>query len=327
MNNVLIVGAGQLGSRHLQALAQLDKKFAIYVIDPSIKSLEIAQQRYSDVSREHSPTVEYIPDIKLIEGLNIEVCVVATNAAIRFELVKKLTQLVDIKYLILEKVLFQSISQLDQAKELLKQSKIKTWVNCPRRQFPAYQDLAKKYQYAQSISLHVIGKNWGLACNAIHFIDLLHYLTNFSQYSLNYQKDVKIIDSKRAGYKEIVGGLDAHSDDQKHHLFLTCEHTECGQVMLDISVEIDGEHIELLEREGIARWLDKEGDVIKDAPLKVLFQSQLTHKVVLDLIERGECELTPISISAMLHREFLEKTSLLFTSEGSDSIEQVVPIT
>ncbi|MCV3262394.1 Gfo/Idh/MocA family oxidoreductase [Vibrio harveyi] len=71
-DNLLIIGAGQLGSRHLQALAQLDDKFSIYVLDPFEQSLEVAKQRYQEVAQETSPEVTYVTDMEAIAGLNVE---------------------------------------------------------------------------------------------------------------------------------------------------------------------------------------------------------------------------------------------------------------
>ncbi|MCV3262395.1 hypothetical protein OGZ01_01395 [Vibrio harveyi] len=160
----------------------------------------------------------------------------ATNAAVRLGIVKQLVEKLTVQYLVLEKVLFQSVAQLVEAEKLLANAGVKTWVNCPRRLFPAYQALKQQYQGAQSVVLEVTGSNWGLGCNAIHFIDLWNYLAGFSSYKLDFQADVSVIDSKRSGYKEIIGGLAAQAG--RHKLYLQCDQTESGQVMVDISVTI-----------------------------------------------------------------------------------------
>lgn len=324
-DNLLIIGAGQLGSRHLQALAQLDDKFSIYVLDPSEQSLDVAKQRYQEVAQETSPEVTYVTDMEAIAGLNVEVAIVATNAAVRLGIVKQLAEKLTVKYMVLEKVLFQSVPQLVEAEKILANAGVKTWVNCPRRQFPVYQALAQQYQDAQSVVLEVTGSNWGLGCNAIHFIDLWNYLAGFSNYELAFQTDVSVIDSKRPGYKEIAGGLSAQAE--QHKLSLQCDQTESGQVMVDISVTIDGERIELSEREGTVRWLDHDGETVKESPLQTLFQSQLSNKVVLDLINKQECELTPLATSSMLHEEFLRKAVPIFDPGARNEVEQLVPIT
>ena len=328
MKKLLIVGAGQLGSRHLQALAGLSSDtYQISVVDPVDASLIIAKQRYQEVSLATSPNCNFVNSLEALAGEMFEVAVVATNAAIRLQVVKALLQQVKVKFLILEKVLFQSVSQLDEACELLTKHGVKTWVNCPRRQFVAYQELAERFKHAQSMTLNVRGYNWGLGCNAIHFVDLWHYFTDFSDYSLHFAPDCRIIDSKRSGYKEVLGSLSASSQDQRHHLSLSCLPSEDSQVSLEIEATCDNERYQLSEREGEIRHLDAQGRVIKCTPMKIRYQSQLTNEVVQTLVATGECPLTPLPISAMLHKPFLMSVAALFEPKSPLDPHNLAPIT
>lgn len=51
MKNILLIGAGQLGSRHLQGIAKIDFKANICVVDPSEISIEIAKERYKQINK------------------------------------------------------------------------------------------------------------------------------------------------------------------------------------------------------------------------------------------------------------------------------------
>ncbi|EHA1124973.1 hypothetical protein FG475_07500 [Vibrio navarrensis] len=328
MKKLLIVGAGQLGSRHLQALAGLSgDTYQISVVDPVDASLIIAKQRYQEVSLATSPNCNFVHSLETLAGELFEVAVVATNAAIRLQVVKALLQQVKVKFLILEKVLFQSVAQLDEACELLAEHGVKSWVNCPRRQFVAYQELAERFKHAQSLTLNVRGYNWGLGCNAIHFVDLWHYFTDFSDYSLYFAPDCRIIDSKRSGYKEVLGSLSASSQDQRHHLSLSCLASEDSQVSLEIEATCDNERYQLSEREGEIRHLDAQGGVIERTPMQIRYQSQLTNEVVQTLVATGECPLTPLSISAMLHKPFLMSAAALFEPKSPIDPHNLAPIT
>ena len=48
--NIGLIGAGQIGSRHLQGLAKSTLQYKIYVVDPDEKSLSVAKIRYQEVS-------------------------------------------------------------------------------------------------------------------------------------------------------------------------------------------------------------------------------------------------------------------------------------
>ena len=46
MINIAIIGAGELGSRHLQALAHLEEDATIQVVDSSEESRQITMERF-----------------------------------------------------------------------------------------------------------------------------------------------------------------------------------------------------------------------------------------------------------------------------------------
>jgi pyrroline-5-carboxylate reductase len=47
----VIIGAGELGSRHLPGLLQYEPIQEIYVVDPSETALQIAQSRAAEIAR------------------------------------------------------------------------------------------------------------------------------------------------------------------------------------------------------------------------------------------------------------------------------------
>lgn len=322
--SILLIGAGQLGSRHLQALAQLNNTFCVFVVDPSSESLEIAEQRYLEVKLADSPLAKFITNLDAVQGKTFDVCIVSTSAAIRLEVVKKMLKTVDVQYVLLEKVLFQSTNQLLEAEKILVDNGVKTWVNFPRRQFESYQALAQKYQNAKSVSVTVEGSNWGLACNAIHFIDLWHYFAGFADYSLDFTNNTYVIDSKRIGYKELIGGLMAKSQNGNHKLDLRC--TAEGPASLKITAKFDQDTLEISEENGLIHWVNTSGETYKTVDLEVLYQSQLTNKVVTSLIDTGNCELTLLSDSIMLHSQFLNEALPLFSNQKATELD-LVPIT
>jgi saccharopine dehydrogenase-like NADP-dependent oxidoreductase len=63
MMNIVIIGAGHLGSRHLQALAHLEEQAFVQVIDPSEDSRTIAEKRFKEACQATAGNVKlaYIP--------------------------------------------------------------------------------------------------------------------------------------------------------------------------------------------------------------------------------------------------------------------------
>ena len=57
---LLIIGAGQLGSRHLQGLSKINNDIEIAVVDPNRDALELAHNRYEEMpSNSHIHSVDY----------------------------------------------------------------------------------------------------------------------------------------------------------------------------------------------------------------------------------------------------------------------------
>ena len=150
MTNITLVGAGQLGSRHLQALANVTFPCNFSVIDPHENSLKVAKERYHEVNNQKHQ-IQFLSNLSEVKDNNIDLAIVATNANVRYEIVSNLVHNFNLKNIILEKVVFQSIPQFEKAMDLFKKNKIKAWVNCPRRMFPFYQKLHEMLKGQENI--------------------------------------------------------------------------------------------------------------------------------------------------------------------------------
>lgn len=305
MKNIAIIGAGQLGSRHLQALAGLDGGASIQVVDPSPKSLQVAQERYLQVDNgPQGPTVQFLTDIG---GLSpqIDFCVVATGADVRYRVLESLLASRQVTYLLLEKVLFQSVAELEAAGDLLRKSGASAWVNCPRRLYPFYASLKEKTAPVGDVRYAVTGGEWGMACNAIHFLDHLAWLVEDELVSLDFSGLERTIhQSKRPGFIEVFGTLRGRfSRGAEIELTATRGATPAPRLTVVSSgqrLDVDETSREAFVRRETENW--REEKVTFDLP----FQSALTHLVVQDLSAHGSCGLTPFDESARLHRVFLE---------------------
>jgi predicted dehydrogenase len=204
---VAIIGAGNLGARHLQAVAQIVRPIKIYVVDVLPSSLNAAQTAYDQVSHDSVVEIQFLTSIDKI-CTDVDVAVIATSSLIRKQVITELFKQIHVKYLILEKFLFPSLDDYDEIGDLLKKHSCKAWVNCGRRMQHAYQYLKKYFQDESNIIFSVTGGNWGLGCNGIHMIDIIAFLLEDANFSFGTTYlDPGYIDSKRHGYIELTGTL------------------------------------------------------------------------------------------------------------------------
>lgn len=327
MLNFLLIGAGQLGSRHLQALALSDfSDVSIQVVDPSSQALKVAQERWGQVVKSpYIKSIEFFADFADVKR-DVDLCIIATNASCRLQVLRALLSHARVRQLVLEKVLFQSAEQLEEASRLLRSVETQAWVNCPRRMFPLYLALRSRLADEQKLNLQVQGSNWGLACNAIHFIDLWAMLGGQQSYVIDTSGlDDVVIESKRFGYKEVSGTLRGRAGDRTFSLTSTAG---VDEVPLRIMIETERFIINIDESLGECMVQEREGGAREVLPFSVLYQSQLSHRIGIQLLASNvsSCELTSFSESASLHTPFLQGL-LEFFRRQDDQTHTLCPIT
>lgn len=323
--NIAVIGAGQLGSRHLQALALLENPAEFFIVDPSEANRKVARERWQQIEGWEKHNLSDYNSLAEIPVSKIDVAIVATNSGVRKKVVQELLTSFQLQYLILEKFLFQHPDHYGEVAELLRQKRVKAYVNCPRRMFPAYIKLKGLLVKNTPLRMEVIGNQWGLGCNGIHFIDLFSWLCGEPELRWQDELDEGHIPSKRAGYAEFSGTLVGKTLNGSH-LSLTCY--QGGPP--NISVRISSAQSRFIIAESLGQaWMEvvgKEQVSLSQFDYKVLFQSQLTHRCVQDLMDKGDCELTPYSESVELHLPFL-KVLLEHYNKNQQQKTELCPIT
>ena len=296
MAEVVIIGAGQLGSRHLQGLKTARSSLNIWVLDNNPASLNVAEERYNSVNAVGEKAVHFVNDIQLLPN-ELDLVIVATGSKPRSSIVRSLTNNKHIQNFVLEKVLFPSLCEYEEIADLLEANEIKCWVNCPRRMYGYYQRLHDEIDNSQPLHMSLIGKDWGLCCNAMHFIDVFKYLCKDEIKSVSNSDIVpEIIESKRPGYIEMNGKLTVTSMN--------------GNILiLESTKEYNGDMI-LTIRNGEKEWIicEPKGWLKcndNEYTIHVPFQSQLTGELTDMILGKGTCPLASYNESAKMHKVFL----------------------
>ena len=306
-SHVAIIGAGQLGSRHLQGLSHIGLDIDISVIDPNPNSLELAQRRYEDMpSNSHILSICYDQDITKMNR-EIDLAIIATNADVRLEVIENLLNNFNVNYFILEKVVFQSIQDFEYIMPILESCKIKTWVNCTRRLFPFFQKLRKETILSDSVRICLKGSSWGLASNTIHMLDLLAFLSGQTEISLSIDYlDNEVYESKRQGFIEFGGGLRANSTRGDELELLDKRDKE---IFSEMSIEFNDKRFKVIELDKL-KLESKENQISLEYSSNgksyyVPLQSELTGIQVERILKDGKSQLTSLNESYLLHRSML----------------------
>lgn len=299
-----IVGAGQIGSRHLQALCQLKSPARIDLVDPSNESLQIAQKRFAEAYSPKNHAIELhchknpddLPDV-------LDLVIVATNSDVRTEVIHHIAGLRSVKNFLLEKVLFQRKEQYFEMERFLKENPIPTWVNCWMRTTDLFKQIKSALNLKHSIQMKVEGPQWRMGGNSIHFMDLFSFLTGSGDFKFtDVHLENKLLDSKRAGFKEFLGQI-AGKNFRGDSLELICHDKGDGPTRVEV---VNGpEKYQVAGLSGNVDFKSSNGLANRIGQATLPYQSQLTHLWVDDILTRGSCDLPTYSESMPLHLELI----------------------
>lgn len=297
MRNIAIIGAGQLGSRHLQALALYNGELNIYIIDPKNASLEISKKRYEQVDNYQNKNIYFGNHISILPK-KLDFAIIATTSAQRLEILKQLLKHSKVDYLLMEKFLFPKVNEYEQALKLISDNKVKAYVNCARRAWPIYQEIRNAVSGDLNINVTVSGSNWNMASNSIHFFDLYFYLSGDKKMKISTKAlDPELISNKRDGYIEVTGALNGISSNGE--IQLNSNNLESAPV--EILIESDKHKYIILEEKEVVRIYEDDKNYVREEKIKALKQSELTHNIFQQLIETDTCDLVPFEESTTHH--------------------------
>jgi hypothetical protein len=291
-----------LGSRHLQGV--LKDKFTeeVWIIDEWRSSLELAFQRSREIS--HNATLHFQEDFTNLP-IEADLCIISGTANVRLSCCQEVLSRTKIKFLVLEKILFNSLPDFQRAEKLLKKfPAMKIWVNHARRMFPFYGEVKEQLQVLKSNQLfvEVSGSEWGLACNALHFIDLWCFLreTELSGVDFNHASN-SIIESKRSAFIEVKGLVKAQFSNGDEMSLLS----EISKDYIPISMKIKGENCEFVIYEYEHFYFK---DLFTNSTIvegRMELQSDLSNLLVSHIRNGKEVLLTPIVDSLPMHSLFI----------------------
>ena len=190
----------------MQGLATCQIPLKITVVDPSKESLKRAIARWDEVVCENS--LHSIHFSITLEKLHrqVDLCLVTTTADMRVSVVEQILSTNRVQYWVLEKVLAQSEDQINRLEQLLLSTE-GAWVNTPRRAYSWHQQIHKQLPTSQVWQVVGAGGGWGMACNSIHFIDLIAWWTEEELVSVDTTGLENWFPSKRNSFGRYMGSL------------------------------------------------------------------------------------------------------------------------
>lgn len=320
VTHVLLVGAGQLGSRYLQGLKSVPEPLNVSVVDTSVEALVLAERRWDEagLAGPHPrPMFQESVREAVERGPAVwDLAIVSTTAKHRLEVVTEIVDGTAIERWVLEKVLAQSSSDVLALMDLV-ETVSAAFVNTCLRMMPGYGAL--KNLVVPPLRVEILGGRWGIASNAIHFVDMIVWMTGAQVLDVVAGSDAGgWYRSKRPDYFDMTGGIDAAFTDGSN-LAMAARANE-DPLIISIT-DSAGSSWTINQASGVAR--SGKG---KTFQVDFELQSEMTPRLVTQLLTESSCDLTTLQDSARMH-ELLLDALLHDWNAAAGSSDSRVPIT
>lgn len=272
--NICIVGVGNIGMRYVQGITKMFPDAELFLVDCDARLKELTKLKLGNV--------------KLVTSLDqvrksIDLFVVATSCDPRLSIYKQCLDL-DPQYIILEKYLFKSREEFEECVSLTRvPTFVNQWLYGSKTFDPLFEDKAR--------SVELTGSGWGLACNAVHWIDVLKRHMNITHLQVGSDTTIsKVFPSKRAGYEEIFGKLEFVDSDSDKTFSLIDRQDDSFINVLKIKVD---ERVYVFDYSNIK----EDEKVLSHFP----YFSELIGGIVGEIMETGSCHLPLLEESISQH--------------------------
>ena len=296
--NIVIVGCGNIGSRHIQALSKLTFNITLHLVEPSLESRNLTKSRLEEISLDniddliwHNSVEESIPQSDLV--------IIATQSIGRADLIKNLLEKGHSRFLI-EKIVCQSTEEYTTLDSKFQEFGAKGWINTNRRYMKPYRQLKDSIKN-ESFYMYVLAGNVGLGSNAYHFIDLFSWFSNDENVSINGDLDKKILFSKRGNnLLEFSGKLTCKN--KKSSLMISFLSSIDTPVILGF---VNNEnHIIINETE--KKIIPIHGNLSLSDDFEMANVSNSTTQIVNSILTQDKCDLPKLKFASNAHKELFD---------------------
>jgi hypothetical protein len=307
MTKILIIGTGNIGKRHLQAISNLDIDYSISCYDISEESLNSVHKFIKENNLEmKNLKLENNLDTLLSEVDKKTIIVIASTVNGRKEILKNTIEK-DPLAIIVEKPVSQTDEDYLEIIKLNKEKEIPIYVNFSRHAYPDYQNILKNIKEEKLSGFISFFPNVGFGCNGSHILDLAVWLSGAKDYEITDSKVTSTFESKREGFSDFSGSLT-----------LKLAETNCiiniGNFDTLPSIELTSENKTIKIIESLGKKITIEQG--KDPKVEDFYSvpcSKMTDKVIQDILNKRKPNLPTLSESYLAHKilfEFMKKHNI-----------------
>ena len=296
---ILLVGCGNVGSRHLQALLKIPYNLKIDIIEPKNSSKKLALSRLQEITYNKKTKIINWHNCYTSKILHSDLVIVATLSKNRANLLIKLINNGH-KRILSEKILCQSKNEYEKIIKICKDKQAKIWVNTTPRCFNSFIKLKKLLSNNKPINLTVYSNpKIGLGTTIIHFLDLFSWMNDDYDVTLDGTLLNKLLPNKRGkDFVEFSGTVIGHL---KNNAIFVISFLECypNNVTIQLSNTVDEYCID----ETSQKMIRIKNFKSKLEKFSFEHASTLTKTLAIDILKNDCCKLPILLESYRSHLE------------------------
>lgn len=306
MNKVIVIGTGNIGKRHIQALykSELDFKIVAYdfIKDSLLSVNQFCISNGLDVER-----ISLIEDLSLLTEQidSTSVVIIATTASGRMELLEPVLNRRPAA-VIIEKPVVQNESDYLSIQALAAKVGVPIYVNFIAHAQHFYREIYENVKDSKDYTFYTNMPSWGMSTVGIHQFELYFWLFGVKEYEVVFSEVSSVYEQKRQGFYDLAGTIGL--SDKKGNIAVFRNQAVNSVASIQIVTENYLYTIHESQNTLIKIGPDKKIEV-KD--LNVRFVSTYIHEVV-DLIFNGqhnEVYLPTIEQSYLAHKVLFDYVS------------------
>ena len=311
-SSIMIIGVGAIGKRHLQSLIKIKGRVHLYLVDP-ILNFKKNNELYKFLGIGKIKSNKKIFIYKKIEDWTnkdfvLDLCIIATTSDVRFSIFNKVMNFVSTKNILLEKFLFNKINDYYKALKICSKKQITIYVNQWMRESLKLRKILSKYR-SNKLDFKVSGVEWGMACNIMHFVDLVRHFkvkNSYVPYVRKANLSPMIRNARRNKFFEIYGDIEIKYGS--HNLYISCTESKfaTGSAPDGIDVEIKArDHkkklIKLNLKPGLVKGVENIDGNVRYFTSKIELMSELSSKIFINLKNYRKVYLPSLNNSINQH--------------------------
>lgn len=271
---ICVIGVGNIGMRYVQGITRKFPDVQLFLVDNPVRLQELEKLQLGNA--------RLLTSLDEIDG-SIDLCVVSTSCEPRLAIYKRCLDL-NPRYIILEKYLFNSREEFS---ECLLLDRVPTFVNQWLYGSKTFDCLFED----EARSVELVGSGWGLACNAVHWIDVFKRHMNITHLQVGSDTAIsEVFPSKRAGYEEIYGELVFVDGESDKTFRLLDQGDDSLNGFQEIRVDEKIYHFDYTR-------VSQDEKVLSHFP----YFSDLIGDIIADIIDKGSCHLPLLEESISQH--------------------------